>query len=155
MNKSESLRHSFIIILFLSLSACSSIPIEQINDRIQAWKNTNIDQLIKYWGIPSKKQEINGIFYAEWLNKESDPNNTAITVGTGSYSRYRSIGLGLTLFDFGGTDDVCSRMVTYDDEGYVIDVSWKGTRDYCYKITPVQNKIIINKAIMKNNRISS
>ncbi len=138
-----------VSLLYLGLTACTSIPIKQVNDRVHAWKNANIGQLIKYWGVPTKKQEINGHFYAEWLNKESSPGNTAISLGSGSYSRHSSIGFGLTLFDLGGTDDVCSRIVTYDKNGIVTDISWKGTQDYCYEITPDRNQVILNKAKME------
>ena len=140
------------IILCLSLTACSSIPINQVNDRLQAWKNSAIDEVIKYWGIPTKKQEINGNFYAEWLNKESSPGNTAISIGSGSHSRHSSIGFGLTLFELGGTDDICSRIVTYNKNGTVTDVSWKGTQNYCYEITPDRNQVMLNKAVMERKQ---
>ncbi len=137
------------IIACLSLTACSSIPISQVNDRIQAWKSSPIDKVIEYWGLPTQKQEINDKFYAEWLNKESSPGNTAISIGSGSRSGRSSFGFGLTLFDLGGTDDTCSRIVTYDVNGLVIDIIWKGTKDYCFEITPDRNQMIINKANME------
>lgn len=153
INKCQKSRVIISSILCLGLAACTSIPITQVNDRIHAWKNANIEQLIKYWGVPTKKQEISGNYYAEWLNKESTPGNTAISIGSGSHSRHSSIGFGLTLFDLGGTDDVCSRIVTYDKNGSVTDISWKGTQNYCYQITPDRSQILSNKAIMqdKNN----
>ncbi len=147
-NKLCKVYQKTIIILYLSLTACTSIPIEQVNNRIDAWNNTNIKQLIKYWGVPTKQQEISGIYYAEWLNKESSPGNTAISIGSGSHSRHSSIGFGLTLFDLGGTDDVCSRIVTYDKNDTVTDISWKGTQNYCFEITPDRNQVMLNKAIM-------
>ena len=137
-------------IMFFSLTSCTSIPIAQVDDRILAWKNLNIEQLIKYWGVPTKKQEINDHFYAEWLSKESNPGNTSISVGSGSHSGHSSIGFGLTLFDLGGTDDVCSRIVTYDRNGMVTDLSWKGTQDYCFEITPDRNQVLQNKTKMEN-----
>jgi len=141
------MRIIFLILLF-SLTACSSVPIQQLNDRLQTWKQSDINQIIKYWGVPSKKKEINGRFYAEWLNKESTPNNTAVSIGTGTRSRNTSIGLGLTLFDFGGTDDVCSRTVSYNEDGSIIEINWKGTKDFCYEITPDRNQVLMNKKIM-------
>lgn len=139
------------IILCLCITACTSIPVSQVNDRVHAWKNANIDELIKYWGVPSKKQQINDKYYAEWLNKESTPGNSAITLGSGVHSRHSSIGLGLTLFELGGSDDVCSRLVTYDNNGNVIEISWKGTQNYCYDITPDRNQILKQKAIMQDS----
>lgn len=152
INKFRKYSQIRLVALCLFLTACTSIPTEQVNDRVSAWKTTNIEEVIKYWGVPSKKQEINGTFYAEWLNKESTPGNTAISVGSGSHSRHSSIGFGLTLFDLGGTDDVCSRIVTYDKNGMVTDISWKGTQDYCYEITPDREQILRSKAIMQDEK---
>jgi len=132
----------YTLFLIILLSSCSSIPVEQVNDRLQAWKNSDIDQIIKYWGVPTKKQEVNGIYYAEWLNKESEKGNAAVSIGTGSRSRHSSFGFGLTLFDLGGTDDVCSRIVTYNETGKVVKIIWKGTKDFCYELTPDKNTII-------------
>lgn len=150
INKCLKFRIIVVSILCLGAAACTSIPINQVNDRINEWKNTDIEQLIKYWGVPTKKQEISGNFYAEWLNKESSPGNTAISVGSGSHSRHSSIGFGLTLFDLGGSDDVCSRIVTYDEKGMVTDISWKGTQNYCFEITPDRGQVMQNKATMEN-----
>ena len=60
INKSQKSRVIISSILCLGLAACTSIPITQVNDRIHAWKNVNVEQLIKYWGVPTKKQEISG-----------------------------------------------------------------------------------------------
>jgi len=139
----------FILLLLFSLTACSSVPLQQVDDRLQAWKQSDITQIIKYWGIPTKKHEINGKFYAEWLNKESGDSNTAVSIGTGTRSGHTSIGLGLTLFEFGGTDDVCSRTVTYSKDGSIIEISWKGTKNFCYEITPDLNQVMVNKAVME------
>jgi len=151
INKFYKIRQICLVALCLFLTACTSIPTEQVDNRVNAWKNANIEGVIKYWGVPSKKQEINGTFYAEWLNKESTPGNAAISVGSGSYSRNSSIGFGLSLFDLGGTDDVCSRIVTYNKNGRVTNISWKGTQNYCFDITPDRNQIMQNKAIMDKN----
>jgi len=136
-----------IFLLFFTLTACSSIQLQEVDDRLQAWKQNDITQIIKYWGIPTKQHEINGKFYAEWLNKESGDSNTAVSIGTGTRSRHTSIGLGLTLFEFGGTDDVCSRTVTYSEDGSIIEISWKGTKDFCYEITPDLNQVMINQKL--------
>jgi len=149
MSKQSNTCRNCILLLILALTACTSIPVDQVDNRIHSWRNTNIEQVIKYWGVPTKKQELNGKFYAEWLNKESSPSNSAITLGSGSHSRNSSIGFGLTLFDLGGSDDVCSRIVTYDDKGYVTDVSWKGTQNYCFEITPDRNQVMLNNANME------
>ena len=137
------------IVIFTSivlLSACSSIPIEQVNGRIAAWKGQHIDELIKYWGLPSKQRKVGEKHYAEWLNKSSEPGNTAVTIGTGSRSRHTGIGIGLTLLDLGGKDDECSRLVTYADDGIVVDITWQGTNDYCFELTPDLGKVKSNTA---------
>ncbi len=152
INKCLKSRVKIVTIFCLTLTACTSIPITQVDDRLQAWKNANIEQVIKYWGLPTKQQEIGENFYAEWLNKESSPGNTAISLGSGSHSRHSSIGFGLTLFDLGGTDDVCSRIVTYDKNGAVTDVSWKGTQNYCFEITPDREQILRAKAVMQDEK---
>ena len=147
-----TLKFPYILVIVLSfvISGCISIPIGQVNDRINGWKNEDIDSLIKYWGVPTKKQEISGKFYAEWINQESSQGNSSISIGSGSHSRHSSIGFGLTLFELGGTDDACSRIVTYNQQGSVSNISWTGTQDYCYEITPDREQILRQKAIMQN-----
>ena len=137
--------------LFLLLTACTNIPINQVNDRFSTWKSASIDELIKYWGIPTRKQDVGGKFYAEWLNEKNTPGNTALSVGSRSFGRHSSIGIGLTLFDLGSSNDACSRLVTYIDNGNVVEISWKGIKDYCYEITPDRHEIIKNKAAMEKN----
>jgi len=137
------------IILILSLTACTNIPVNQVNDRLQAWKTTNIDDVIKYWGIPSRQQEISGKLYAEWINEENNPGNTAISLGSSSFGRRSSIGFGLTLFELGGSNDACSRLVTYSEDGNIIEISWKGSKNYCYEITPDRYKMFSNTETIK------
>ncbi len=115
------------------------MPANEVNDRISAWKSASIDDVIKYWGIPSKKLTVNGQHYAEWTTKNNNSSSTAISLGTGSYSRGGSIGLGLTLFDIGNSEDFCQRIVTYSKQGKITDIRWKGDRDFCYEITPQKN----------------
>jgi len=140
-----------LLVLSFLLVGCSNIPVNQVNDRLQAWKATSIEDVIKYWGIPNKQQEINGTSYAEWLSKENTKGNTAVSLGTGSFSRHSSIGLGLTLFDLGGSDNVCSRTITFDSGGRISEIRWTGDKDYCYALTPDRVKILANKANMANN----
>jgi len=140
---------TLLLLLSLLVSGCSNIPLNQVNDRLQSWKASSIEDVIKYWGLPSKQQQINGKSFAEWINKESSPGNTSVSVGTGSFSRHSSIGLGLTLFDLGGSDDVCSRIVAYDSSSKITEIRWTGDKDYCYKITPDRVVVLTNKADME------
>lgn len=140
---------TLILLSLLFLSGCSSVPVKQVDDRIQLWKTSSIDEIIEYWGLPSKQQQVNNKNYAEWLNKESEPGNAAVSINTGSFSRHSAIGIGLTLFELGGSDDICSRVITYLDSGEVLEISWKGSQNYCYELTPDKNEMIKSKALMQ------
>jgi len=142
--KSALSKLALIFLSALILGGCGSIPVEQVNTRISAWKGQHIDELIKYWGLPSRQREVGGKHYAEWVNKSSEPGNTAVTIGTGSRSRNTGIGIGLTLLDFGAKDNQCSRLVTYAEDGVVLDITWQGTNDYCFEVTPDWNKVQTN-----------
>lgn len=120
----------------LGLYGCASIPKEQVDNRIGAWNGHNIEEIIKYWGLPTKQHQVGDKHYAEWLNKSSEPGNTSVSIGTGRHSRSGGLGIGLTLFDLGSTDDACSRLLTYDDSGKVTNISWQGTNNYCFELTP-------------------
>jgi len=128
--------HKLLIIVSLFLSACSSIPQTQVDDRIFAWKDASIDELIKYWGLPTKQHKINGRFYAEWVNQQDESGNAAVSIGSSRLSSRTSVGFGVTLFDLGMSNDVCSRTVEYDDLGVVIDINWNGNQVYCFNLTP-------------------
>jgi len=125
--------------------SCTQIPIEKVNLKISAWKGTNINELIKYWGLPTNQRQVGDKHYAEWLNKSSEPGNVSISVGSGRHSRHSGIGIGLSLFDLGGNDDACSRLVTFDNSNTVTEISWQGTNDFCYQITPDLSQILMNK----------
>ncbi len=140
-----------IIALIFLVSACSSIPKAQVDDRILAWKGQHIDELIKLWGLPSKQNKVGDKNYAEWLNKSSEPGNTAISIGTGTHNRSSALGIGFTLFDLGAKDDQCSRLVIYDSEGIVSEINWQGTHNFCFEITPDLNKVKENKSKVQGN----
>ncbi|MET1254093.1 hypothetical protein [Aliikangiella maris] len=136
----------FFSFLVLILTGCTSIPPQQINDRMNAWRGINIDELIKFWGLPTKQTEANGKKYAEWLNQTSEQGNTSVSIGTGHRGSHTGIGIGLSLFNLGGNDDACSRLVTYTPSGMVTDISWQGTGKYCYELTPDLDDIKSNQA---------
>jgi len=136
----------FIFMIAAIVSSCASIPSEQVDSRVKGWLGVNIDELIKYWGLPSNQRQVADQKYAEWLNRSSEPGNAAVSIGTGTRSRHSGIGIGLTLFDLGGSDDVCSRLVRYNQAGMVTEISWQGTKKYCLEITPDREKIRQNKA---------
>jgi len=144
------LRPISLIIGLVFISACTSIPLSQVNDRLNAWKASDIKEVIKYWGVPSRSQQINGVSYAEWINKESEPGNTSVSIGSGTRSRHSSVGIGFTLFDIGGTEDLCSRTVTYQEDGTITEIVWKGTQNFCFELTPDRAEVLAaRKAIME------
>lgn len=143
-------RQFALIITSCSLFACTSIPTEQVNSRLSDWKGKNIDEVIKYWGLPTKQHQVGDKHYAEWLNKSSEPGNASVSLGTGHHGRSGGIGIGLTLFDFGSTDNACSRLLTYDGSGKVTQITWQGTNDYCYELTPDLAKVKSNQVSTAN-----
>jgi hypothetical protein len=135
-----------ILLLISSLPGCVSVPVATVNERIKAWESSSYQQLLKYWGLPSKTTVVDQIHYAEWVNLEHDEGNSSVSVGSGTRIGRGSIGIGLTLFQLGGSEDKCSRVVRYQENGKIIDISWKGTQDFCFKLTPDKAKIDSNRA---------
>ncbi|MCW9016130.1 MAG: hypothetical protein OQJ89_04135, partial [Kangiellaceae bacterium] len=43
----------------------------------------------------------------------------------------------------------CSRLVTYGENGLVSEISWQGTNDFCFEITPDLGAIRKNKVVME------
>ncbi len=147
---------TLLIPIALVLTACSSISQQEVENRINAWNGQPIDDLIKYWGLPNKKNQLDGKNYAEWVNTENKPGNTSVSLGTGRHGGHGSVGLGFTLFDLGGKEDHCSRLVTYAENGTVSNIRWQGTNDFCFDITPDRAKIEENKrkmALPANNEL--
>ncbi|TQV75266.1 hypothetical protein FLL45_10040 [Aliikangiella marina] len=138
----QKLKCLIIAISSLGIVSCASVPPEKVDERLRAWQGLHIDQLITYWGLPTKQSQVEDKRYAEWINKSSEPGNASVSIGTGSRSRNSAIGIGLTLFDLGGTDDACSRLVTYSPTGTVTQISWQGTNNYCFEVTPDFQKVM-------------
>jgi hypothetical protein len=132
-----------IPLALLLLSGCASMPAPQVDSRILVWKNVKIDELVKYWGLPNRQSKIGESHVAEWINQKSSDSNTAISVGTGSYGSNSSIGLGLTLFNIGGGDEVCQRQVTYSIKGDILNIIWSGDTDFCFELTPDKNIVYV------------
>lgn len=126
----------FTLVCLFLVSACSSIPKEQVDTRLAAWQGKDINTVIQFWGLPTKQQEVDDQRYAQWLNKKSEKGNTAVSVGTGTSGRRSSIGIGLTLFELGGSEEKCERLLTYDSSGKVTKIKWQGDHSYCLELTP-------------------
>jgi len=140
-----------LIILFLFVVAgCSSIPTTQVDSRLNEWRNGSIDDLVKFWGLPTRQLKLGENHIAEWVNQLDKDSNVAVSVGGGSYGRRSSIGLGVNLFNLGGEQETCQRQVTYTAEGVILKIIWSGDSDYCYKLTPDRQKILQKlKAVKK------
>lgn len=150
MTINSNLSRFAIVFLVCFLPGCVSVPVATVNERIKAWESSSYEQLLKYWGLPSKTTVSNQIHYAEWVNLEHEEGNSSVSIGSGSRIGRGSIGIGLTLFQLGGSDDKCSRVVRYQKNGKIIDISWKGTQDFCFKLTPDKAKIDLNRAGIKD-----
>ena len=73
-------------LLVVLLVGCTSIPVATVNSRINDWIKSDYKELIEYWGLPTRTQAIDDIQYAEWVNKETEPGNSAISIGSSSRS---------------------------------------------------------------------
>ncbi len=121
------------------------MPAPQVDSRILVWQSVKIEELVKYWGLPTRQSKIGETHVAEWINQKSSNSNTAISVGTGSYGSHSSIGLGLTLFNIGGGDEVCQRQVSYTVAGDITRIIWSGDTDFCFELTPDKDKVYQNQ----------
>ncbi len=140
-----------ILIFTFFLTACASIPKAQVEDRLQLWKASNMDELVKFWGLPVKQQQLGRNNVAEWENKLNEAGNSSVRIGGGSYGRHSSIGLGFIFSDLGGKKGYCKRQVSFDKNGKILSISWKGDGDYCYQITPDREAVLKNVKSKEND----
>jgi hypothetical protein len=135
-----------LVMIIFSLTSCTSIPIEQVNQRIKAWETSSLKEIIKYWGVPTKTSKVNEINYAEWVNTMKQQSNSSISIGSGTRIGDGAVGIGVNLFELGSSKDQCSRVVSYTQNGKILGISWQGTQDFCYELTPDRAKILANQA---------
>ncbi len=146
MTNYRKLTLTSITMAIFILAGCTSIPIADVNQRINSWQSASFDQIIQYWGLPSKTTQVNDIYYAEWSHTEHQQGNSSVSVGSGTRIGNGAIGIGFTLFQLGGSDDTCNRTIRYRKSGEVIDIRWQGDQDFCYKLTPDRAEIRKNQA---------
>lgn len=147
------MRIFLLISILLMFTGCASIPAPQVDSRLQQWREGSIDDLVKFWGLPNRQLELGENHIAEWINQLDKDSNVAVSLGGGSWGRNSSIGLGVTLFNLGGGHEVCQRQVTYTKEGVILKIIWSGDKDYCYKLTPDREQILIKQqAVQKTEQ---
>jgi hypothetical protein len=130
-----------IFCLVLTLAACSAMPKQQVNQKLNAWQGQNIESLIKYWGLPNKQSQVSDKHFAEWISEKNEEGNVGISIGGGRSSGRSGVGIGLSLFNLGGSEDKCSRVVTYGKDNIVRKIEWQGDSDYCFEVTPELTEI--------------
>ena len=126
------MRLMIIAISIAMLAGC--VTTQQANERIYAWKDVTLDDLITAWGVPKREQEIAGRKFYVWSDKDTS-TSPAISVSTGSYGSRGGISIG-TLFGGGSEDDFCSRVAEVDEVGKVKNIQWSGDASLCYDLTP-------------------
>jgi len=122
----------FFLITLTILSGC--VTSQQAEQRINAWDNVNLTDLINAWGVPSKEQEIAGRKFYIW-NAKDNSSSPAISVSAGSFGGRGGISIS-TLFGGGAEENFCSRVVEVDVQQQVITIQWTGEPKLCYELTP-------------------
>jgi len=122
----------FILMLTFLLAGCVSM--KQAEQRISAWDNVTLTDLINAWGIPSKEQEIANRKFYIW-NDKNNSNTPTIGISAGSFGGRGGISIS-TLFGGGEEENFCSRVVEVDLEQKVKAIQWTGDPTLCYELTP-------------------
>jgi len=122
----------FALLFSSALTGC--ISSSQVNERLGAWENLNLADLINSWGVPSKQQEITGRKFYVWNNKDNRSSPT-LGVSVGSFGGHGGISIG-SLFGGGTDENICSRVVEVDMEDKILSINWTGKPSLCYELTP-------------------
>ncbi|MCP4273046.1 MAG: hypothetical protein GY781_13980 [Gammaproteobacteria bacterium] len=121
----------FILTVFI-ISGC--VTTEQANQRISAWDNVTLTDLINAWGVPTKEQEIAERKFYIW-NSQGTSNTPAIGISAGSFGGRGGISIG-TLFGGSTEENFCSRVVEVDSDEKVNNIQWTGKPGLCFDMTP-------------------
>ena len=121
-----------MIVLIVSLAGC--ITMEQTNQRVNAWQNVTLSDLINSWGVPTKEQVIAERKYYIWNNASNDSSPT-IGLSAGSYGGHGGISIG-TLLGGNTEENFCSRVVEVDADDKIQSIKWNGKPKLCYELTP-------------------
>jgi len=120
------------VLTALMLSGC--VTMEQANERITAWDNVTLADLITAWGLPGKEQVIADRKFYVWNNKDNS-NSPAIGISAGSFGGRGGISIG-TLFGGGSEENFCSRVVEVDESEQIKTIQWTGNPKLCFDLTP-------------------
>ena len=122
----------FVLLSAIFLTGCVSM--EQANQRIYAWDNVTLTDLINSWGVPSKEQEIADRKFYIW-NSSNSSNAPTIGISLGSFGGHGGISIS-SLFGGGAEENFCSRVVEVNAEEHVKAIQWTGDPKLCYDLTP-------------------
>ncbi|EKE76670.1 hypothetical protein B3C1_03715 [Gallaecimonas xiamenensis 3-C-1] len=118
----------------LALAACTSVPPEGVDARMQRWQGYPVEALMDKWGVPAQTTKVEG---QDWLiyrdSRSSSKPSIGVGVGGGSGNVFGSIG---TVFGGGRSSDGCTRQVVVAD-GKVAQIRWQGDPKLCWELTPV------------------
>jgi len=121
-----------LILTVLFLNGC--VTTKQVDERISAWDNVTLTDLINAWGVPSKEQVIADRKFYIW-NSKGTSNSPAIGISAGSFGGRGGISLS-TLFGGGREENFCSRVVEVDADERVKNIQWTGKPSLCFDMIP-------------------
>ncbi len=130
---------TLISLLLLSLlGACASVSDKDINQRLASWRWHHIDELVRIWGVPTKKQQIQGKRYAEWFQSKR-LSSSGFSIGGGRSSGGSFGGAGISM---GGNnkESKCRIQAQYNKKGIVTRLTWKGEPRVCDDVVPTYVK---------------
>ena len=122
--------------LLFSSVLMGCISTSQVNERLSAWENVNLSDLINSWGVPTKQQEIAGRKFYVWNNKANSSSPT-LGVSVGSHGGHGGISIS-SLFGGDTEENICSRVVEVDMEDNILSINWTGKPSLCYELTPMK-----------------
>ena len=122
----------FTLLFITVLTGC--ISTSQVNERVGAWENVNLADLINSWGVPTKEHEIAGRKFYVWNNKDNSSSPT-FGVSVGSHGGHSGISIS-SLFGGDTEENICSRVVEVDMEDKILSINWTGKPSLCYELTP-------------------
>ena len=123
-----------ILLLSVTLLLSGCISSSQVNERISAWDNVALNDLINAWGVPTKTQVIAQRKFHVW-NSKADANSPAFGISVGSHGRHSGISIS-SLFGGDNQENVCSRVVEVDGADNILSITWTGDKTLCYELTP-------------------
>ena len=126
------MKYLLTALIALSLTACVSM--QDADTRVQAWKNTQLNTLIKAWGLPDKEQVIANRKFYVW-NTLADSSSPTIGISVGTGGRRGGISLG-TILGGDSEQNYCSRVVEVDANDNIIGIQWNGDPSLCFDVTP-------------------